>query len=206
MKKLVVGCLSIFAVLLIAGGAIVYVTVWRPAQQFVGVAQNIAKIESLDRQVRNQRPFHAPEENILNAMQVESYLRVQEGMQRMLEHRFATLQEKYAELDASNREPTFQELLAAWSDIALLVTQAKEAQVAALNAEGLSVAEYVWLREQVLLAVGYAAVDFDFMAALQQQAPDAHFAATTVNQANVTLVAPYRERLEPLLGFAFFGL
>ena len=124
---------------------------------------------------------------------------------------FENFQTKMEELD--QREPGIRDIINAYRDIGELVIEAKRAQVKALNNTDYSLAEYNWVREQVLAAAGYGV----YQLGLEQiaQAAEANGNPTNipnpeldieVPEANIERVKPYLEDLPEYLGFAIFGL
>ena len=210
MKRFLVGCLSIFAVLLVAGGIAAYAFLWRPARALLSSAQQIQQIEQLDRRVENRSSFTPPVDGLLETSDVERYLRVQDSMRSDLAGRMEELNDKYDQLQTADGRPRIRQILNAYADLFGLIRDAKEAQVAALNAEGFSLTEYAWVKREVLAAVGLPVYGFDLGALAEAARSGRELEAPTAPReapaANVDLLAPYRERFEELVGFAYFGL
>ena len=208
-RKLGLGCLSIIAVLFVVGGGLLYVNFIRPARNVVVAAQSVSQIRQLDERVRNRDQFEAPTDHLLDISSVERYMGVQERISATLSERLELLEAKYAEFEEDGRDENLAELAAAWTDMMNLLVEAKEAQVAALNEQNFSVAEYRWVRSRVLHAAGYGLYGYDTAGILTagesggmrnvsetRSAPD----------ANVRLVEPFSEQLEGYLALAYFGL
>lgn len=218
-KKAAIGCLSVFVLLLVAGGASLWWFVARPAAAAVSAFEDLGRLQEIRAGVRTDGPYAAPESGVLQAAQVDRYLAVQDAMGAALEGRVATLSERYEALDASGREPGPVELARAASDVSRLLVDAVRAQVDALNEQDFSLDEYASVRSRVLAAAGMAVPGYDLTHLLAADAdievgadasPDAapagRVTAAAVPPENVELVDPHRERLERALPFAHFGL
>jgi hypothetical protein len=204
-KKLAIGCLSVFVVLFLAGGIFAYVRFVRPAQQAFAAAKQVAAFQSLDRDVRQGGDYQPPADGVLQADQVERFVAVQAAISGDLQGRVDELDRRYKALHDSGREPGFRELARAWSDLAGLLVEAKRSQVSALNRNGFSLAEYAWVRGQVLRAAGYAVYRVD-PSQLASGRGDVPVEEAPVPAANVELVAPHAEELDAAFALSVFGL
>src|SRR5690606_1364209 len=145
---------------------------------------------------------------LLTPQQVERYLTVSRQVYGRLEDRVQVLDERYRDISASGATfASFRQAASAWADMLKLIVEAKETQVNALNSNDFSLAEYSWVRSQVLAAAGVPYFQLDLAALVNQDD------GTTVQQqqaqapqANVDLVAPYAQELERLVPLAVFGL
>ena len=212
MKKLGIGCLVVFAMLAAAIG-LGSCFVFSKAKQFVGNFAQLGEISAMNDQIRNRSDFKPPADGKLKPAQVERYVGVQRTMLSSLGDRARKLDEKYKQLakdlESKGREANLRESLAAWGDVVALIVDAKREQVSALNAAGLSLSEYEWIRAQSLLALGYGAFGMN-LETLASAAPEAFGNADTpdvkVLQHNRDLLAPYEETAKEWLPLSFFGL
>ncbi|MDZ7703539.1 MAG: hypothetical protein U5L04_03530 [Trueperaceae bacterium] len=173
-----------------------------------------AEVNELNRQVDNRVSYTPPGDEVLSETQVEQFFRVQDTIRDDLSGRYDELVGKYqqleAELESAQREPSLRELIGAWNDIASLVVDAKQAQVAALNQANLSLSEYDWIRLQVYRALGYQGLSIGLTELAQNT--DNERAITDFTDlapppdVNLERVAPYRERFEDYVALALFGL
>jgi hypothetical protein len=208
-RKLAIGCGVVFVVLFLAGAGVAWWFIGRPAASVVGAVRDVQRIESIREGVRDTSRYQPPADGVLGGGQVERYLDVQRAMRARLEERVETLRARYEEIDQPGRTPNPAELAQAWADTTGLLVEATEAQVDALNAQDFSLAEYRWVRRQVLLAAGFPAPGYDVIdLAGDGPAPDEAIVpgASEVPEANVQLVEPHVEELEQTLPFAWFGL
>ncbi len=211
MKKGGIGCLLALGVLVgvIAVGS--YILMQR-AKDFVGGVAQFAEISRLNEQVRDQRSYDPPLDQPLGADQVSRYVDVQRAMLARLGTRVKELEAKYEQLSekhaAANRDANVREIMGAWRDMVGLIVEGKQAQVDAINAAGMSLAEYNWVRAQILLTLGhgFAAVDFAQLAegASVPAPPDAPPA--DVREQNLEILQPHLEDAEDWLPLSFFGL
>ena len=206
------GCLGVILVLLIALGAAGWWFVLRPFQQMAAVVQEVATIQQLDQRVTNTESYTPPDGGELSEAQVTRYVSVLRSVRDDLDVRLAQLEARYG--DIGGRQPELMDvprLASAYVDLFRLLVQAKEAQVAALNAEGFSLAEYRWVRSQVLIAAGLQGAGYDLSSFVQALAdgqdptapPPAPAAAPAANRA---LVEAYVDELDDVAILALLGL
>ena len=207
-NPVLVGCLVVIGVLLVGGGAAAYYFIGRPAISAFNAARDLGRIQQLEGRVSNRSNYGAPPDGLLSAQQVERYLAVSRQVFNRMENRVGVLEERYRDLDRAG--PTFSgfsQAASAWADLLRLIVDAKETQVNALNANGFSLAEYAWVRGQVLSAAGHSLFQVDLAALVNEtNDPTLRQQAAPVPQANVDLVAPYGRELERLVPLAVFGL
>lgn len=214
MKRFAIGCASVLGIVVVAGGVLAYVYLWRPAQTYLASIEQFAQVNELNRQVDNRVSYTPPGDEVLSETQVEQFFRVQDTIRDDLSGRYDELVGKYqqleAELESAQREPSLRELIGAWNDIASLVVDAKQAQVAALNQANLSLSEYDWIRLQVYRALGYQGLSIG-LSELAQNTDNERAITDFTDLApppdvNLERVAPYRERFEDYVALALFGL
>lgn len=176
-KKLVFGCLGAFLLLLIGGAVALYVFIWKPisnatsgaiesVKSTVSQTMDSAKqLEELNNGILNTGPFVAPADGLLKPEQVSALVAVNESMTTTLGDKLKALESKYkpAETGTPAAEPSLADLsktLSALGDFAALLGDAKKAQVAALNAQNLSLEEYRWVSTTAFAALtAGAAID-----------------------------------------------
>ena len=179
-------------------------------QGFVGDVQQFAQISQLDNQVQNQRPYRPATDQPLEAAQVSRYVEIQRVMLAQLGERVAALESKYQQLSAErgDRDPNLREMMGAWRDMVDLLVLAKSAQVSALNEKGMSLAEYSWIRTQVLYTLGHGFAVFDLSRLAGEDPPlePVDLPPAEVRQQNLELLQPYLDDAEDWLPLSFFGL
>lgn len=214
MKKVAIGCAVVLALLTLVVGIGSYFA-YSKAKQFVGGFAQLGELSAMNDQVRNRAEFRPPVNGTLSAAQVDRYVGVQRSMVASLGNRVRKLDEKYKQLsrdlETKGRDANLSESLGAWGDIISLIVDAKREQVKALNAAGLSLGEYEWIRAQSLLAMGYGAFGLNldglsgdsasFLGVADSAAPDVQ-----ALQRNRELLQPYEETVQEWLPLSFFGL
>ena len=216
MKKLALGCGVALLVTAIAGGLVAYY-VYRQVSSAVTQFAELAQIPEIERSVRNREPFVPPASEELSDSQIEKLMEVQADVRRRLGERMADFEAKYRTL-AEKQNASLSDapaLLAAYRDLAATWLDAKKSQVEALNAAGLSLEEYRWIRHQAYRAIGMAFVDLDvgrlvdeaqrgitsedagkLLGALEPGGPE----------SNRERLARFKKQLEENLALASFGL
>lgn len=215
MRKFAIGCGSVFLVLLIAGGAVAWWFIGRPIASVAATVRDVQRIEATYQDVENRAAYQPPEDGVISDTQLDRWLEVQAIMQASLADTAEELAGRGQELEARvrGRDPSPQEYVAILRDAADLVVDAARIHVRALNENGFSVEEYRWVRNQVLQAAGYSLAGYDLTqlaaaaaAENAQDLPDVPGAGVPPPPVNVERIAPYLDRIEESLVFAWFGL
>ncbi len=206
-KKFALGCLIVAIAVIVVGGGAAYFYIIRPLTNTVKAATELGRISEIESGVNNKRSFAAPATGELASKDVERYLAVARAVTGGLKGKAGELESKYSQLVDDDRKPSIRQVINAYGDIIRLVVQAKELQVKALNAEGFSLAEYSWVRQEVYQAAGlnYQAVNLQALSEGEVD-EDGNAVVTAAPPANVELVAPYADELNEYLPLAMFGL
>jgi hypothetical protein len=217
VKKLAIGCGVVLLVTGIAASIAAYYVYRQVSTTFTQFAE-LASVPDLERDVRNREPFVPPASEILSDAQIEKLVGVQAAVRQRLGARMSEFEAKYRTL-AQKETASLSDLpavLQAYSDLASTWIEAKRGQVEALNAAGLSLDEYRWIREQAYKALGMAFVDLD----LGRLIEDAKSGITTSEahgqlkgalepagpETNRERIRKFRKLLEENLALASFGL
>jgi hypothetical protein len=208
----VFGCLGVVLVLVLALGGAAWWFVLRPLQAMAAVVEQVAAIEQLDAGIRRQGPYQPPSDGLLEERQVERYVAVLAAVRGDLNQGLVQLQRRYEDLDG--RPPELLDiprLAGAYLDLFRLLVEAKEAQVAGLNAQEFSLEEYRWVRGQVLGALGLEGAGYDIgdfaQAFTDGRSPTTGRApGTPIPAENRILVESYRGQLEEVAFLALLGL
>jgi hypothetical protein len=216
MKKLAIGCAAVIVVagIAIAGGSYyAYTKVKSTVQQFAQLAQ----ASDIERGIRVQQTYAAPPSGELSAKQVEQLVKVLTGVRDSVGQNAVAFERNYRAL-AQKKEATVVDLptlVAAYRDMATGWLDAKKAQVDALNAAGLSMSEYRWIRAEAYRAldIPFFAVDYTRLAdeikggkIPSSGVPLDAVPTGPVPSGNKTLVEPHRKQLEDYLPYVAFGL
>jgi hypothetical protein len=217
VKKLAIGCGVVLLVTGIAASIAAYYVYRQVSTTFTQFAE-LAQVPDLERDVRNREPFIPPPSEILSDAQIEKLVGVQAAVRTRLGERMAEFETKYRTL-AQKENASLSDLpavLQAYSDLAATWIDAKRGQVEALNAAGLSLDEYRWIREQAYKALGMAFVDLD-LGRLVEDAKNGVTASKAHGQlkgaiepagpeSNRERIQKFRKLLEENLALASFGL
>jgi hypothetical protein len=216
MKKLAIGCGIVVLVLGVAVAGIAFY-LYRQVSGTVAQFAQLSQVPEIERSVRNHDPFAPPASEELSDGQIEKLLQVQSEVRKRLGARVAEFEARYKTL-ADRTEATVVDapaLLRAYSDLAAMWLDAKRAQVEALNAAGLSLDEYRWVRNQAYRALGMAFVDLDVARIVDQARRGATSEAPgqlggsiepAGPETNRTRVERIRKQLEQNVALASFGL
>lgn len=207
MKKFLIGCLGVVAVLAIVGGFLAYKFVVRPVQGVVKNLEQVGEIGELNKQVSNINSFSPPADSVITQEQLNRYLAVQTEMKTKLSETVNQLDAKYK--DFQDKEPNLsniRDFFGAYQDILKLVIEAKKVQVEALNAQNFSLTEYSWVKREALRAAFLPFTGLDLSQLSDQAGVQLPDMSETVPEANIQLLTPYKENLEELIGLSFFGL
>lgn len=205
------GCLITVAILLLIIVAAGWWFVGRPLAKFSGSVQQIAEIQSMDRQLTNRSAFTAPANNELDASQVDRYMSVLGDIRTEMQAHLTVLEERYEQF--GTEQPTLMDiprLAGAYSDFIGLIAQARQAQINALNAHNFSAEEYGWTRREVLRAAGIQGAGYDlntYLGALGGAGSlEGSRDSTPPPAGNVELVREYGSELNELGVIAILGL
>ncbi len=216
MKKLAIGCGIVVLLLGVAGAGVAYY-LYRQFSGTIAQFAQLSEVPELERRVRNQDPYVPPATEELSDGQVEKLLQVQSEVRKRLGARMAEFEQKYKALAEKTEAAVVDApaLMRAYSDLASMWLDAKRAQIEALNAAGLSLDEYRWIRNQAYRALGMAFVDLDIARIVDEARRGATSEAPgqlsgsiepAGPESNRTRVERIRKQLEQNIALASFGL
>ena len=216
MKKLAIGCGVVLLVVGIAGAFAAYY-LYRQVSSTVAQFAELGQIPDLERNVRNRAPFTPPSSLELTGSQVDKLVQVQSEVRRRIGERMKDFEAKYKSL-AEKDDATIVDapaLMRAYSDLAATWLDAKRGQIEALNAVGLSLEEYRWIRDQAYRALGQPFFDLD-IAKIVDEARRGITSETAGQlrgsmgpsgpESNRALIERFKKQLEENLALASFGL
>jgi hypothetical protein len=178
----------------------------------------LGQLPEIERNIRNRAAFVPPASSELTGSQIEKLVQVQGKVRRRLGERMAAFEAKYKTL-AQKESAGLRDapaLLRAYGDLAATWLDAKRGQVEALNAAGLSLDEYRWIRNEAYRALGQPFVDLD-ISRLMDEARRGVSSPETAGQlqgslgptgpeSNRRLIERVKKQLEENLALASFGL
>jgi hypothetical protein len=171
MKKYVIGCAVAALLLLGVGGIALWFLVLKPATQLAGdavdgarsglgqigaIAQTVDRMRRMDEKIVNRSAYSASADGRIEASQVTRFLAVQSAT-------LGVLGPEFAKLESARQVEGMLPIAEGLTAVARLGTSgiaAKTAQVEALNAQGMSLDEYRWIRSAgiaELVAGGFSA-------------------------------------------------
>jgi len=206
------GCGALVLIVLVVGGGAAWWFVGRPVVQVFQTLQQLEAQGSLEQRVANRAPFTPPADGLLSEAQVVRYVGAQRQMERELAGRVERLERLLPELDRA--QPELVDLIwiaRSYGEVLRLVVAVVGAQAEALDAQGFSAEEYLWVRWEVLRAAGVLGVAYDVDALTSAfTSEDGAFVGPPVQapvpDANRALVEPYRQEIEETAVLALLGL
>lgn len=181
MKKVVAGCLVVLLLAMVALGVALYFG-YRAARPLVdeatGWMRQARELSALSEDVADRTPYTAPADGELTEDQVRRFLAVHARVRETMGPRWAQLQDRAKAFEGRGNgdgRVSLSEMGAVLSELGSLAVDARRAQVAALNAEGLSSAEYSWVRLRMYEAAGLEtmmAIDWSALEAMLKRGAD----------------------------------
>ena len=220
MKRLAAGCLVVLVLCAIAAGvsAVLLFRSARPlverAGQTMDALSSLGRAKELEAGVTTTTAFTPPASGEFTEAQLQHFLEVQRKVYARLGAGVDALKVKYAEVRQPGAHTVgYAQLLAAFGELSDVYLDGKRAQVEALNAAGLSVAEYRWVRLRAYAAAGVTVTDLrleDLERLLKESGARVNAPATAdlgaVPERNRALVKPHLAEIEEWVPLAFIGL
>ncbi len=216
MKKIAIGCGIVLLLVGISAAGVAYYVYNRVSSTLTQFAE-LSEVPELERSVRNRDTFVPPASEELTDSQIEKLLKIQSDVRKRIGERMVTFETKYKALAEKNKATLADApaLLAAYRDLAATWMEAKRVQIESLNATGLSLEEYRWVREQAYRAAGMAYVDLDVGRIVDEArrgvtSPEPGRLRGAIEPAgpesNRTRIEKVRKQLEQNVALASFGL
>ena len=222
MKKVLAGCLIVLVIAFI-GFAVAGYYAYRWAQPMIQNAGDYVdrarELSRLGDRVVNRAPYIPPPSGELTQTQVERFIAVQTRVRDEMKTRWTEIETKAAQLrektQASQGELTFTEFTAVLSDLAGIYSDARRAQVDALNVQKFSDAEYTWVRLRVYEAAGMEVASGIDMSQIEELARQGAMKSNVklpdikkpdIPEANLKLVKPHLSKFKESLPLAILGL
>jgi hypothetical protein len=215
IKKIAIGCGLAMLLTGVAAAGLAYYA-YRQVSASLAQFKVLEEAPELEKTVRNREVFVPPASEELTHAQVEKLVQVQAEVRKRVGARMAAFEQQYKTL-LDQREPSLSDgrkILQAYADLASTWMDAKRGQIEALNATGLSLDEYRWIRDQSYRALGQPFVDMDVSKIL---ANIKNGVQSDVGQlrgslgpdgpaANQERIAKFKKLLQDNLPLASFGL
>ena len=215
MKKLVIGCLVVLALIAVGASVATYI-VYQKVRSTVADFGEPTKVPAIERSVRNQSSFTPPQSGEFTDSQIQRMLSVHQAVRAKLGERAKEFEQKYKTFLAKKEATALDlpQLVQAYRDLAALYVEAKQTQIDALNSAGFSLDEYRWVRHSAYMAIGMPLTEFDVAQIIDaiRNGKDVQAPVTTMpfgpqgSEKNKALARPHQKALESYAGLAFFGL
>ena len=222
MKKILGGCLIVFAIALVGFGVAGFYA-YRAARPMIDSAADYVsrarELATLSDQVRNQSAYEPPANGQLTSAQVDRFLAVQTRVRSELGDRWTTFETKAEALKekaaAKQSDWSFNDISAMFSDFTSIYLEARKVHVNALNVHKFSDEEFSWVRLRVYEAAGMQLAGSIDTTAIQEMARESvqktgvsipDLPMPDVPEANIKLVKPHAAKLKEWLPMAMLGL
>lgn len=223
MKKVLIGCGVLTLVLALVAGWAFWRFVWQPGAEFVGggvaqvaesvrqvqgLGQTVTRLRELEQDIRNQADFVPPADGLITADQLARWLTIEltarEAIGADLKRLETEAQQNVTAPEGTavgNAERT-RAALATLGKLGEVATRGKQAQVTALNAAEMSLAEYRWVRDTGIAALlaGGVSVGLEQLGQTAVQAEQARRALAEAQKSLGALAPELRGILEQLPG------
>ena len=222
MKKFLAGCLIVLVIGVIGLGVVGFYAYRWARPMLESTANYLDRARELSRladRITNKSPYVPPEKGELTAVQVERFVAVQTRVRDELGTRWTEIETKSAQIRDKTRENqrdlTFAEFTSLFSDLAGIYTEARRAQVSALNVQRFSDAEYTWVRRRVYEAAGVEIAGGIDLSKIEELAREGAMRSNvklpdlpkpSVPEANIKLVKPHLAKIKEWVPMAFLGL
>ena len=222
MKKILGGCLIVFAIALVGFGVAGFYA-YRAARPMIDSAADYVsrarELATLSDQVRNQSAYEPPSNGQLTSAQVDRFLAVQTRVRSELGDRW-TIFEKKAEAikekaAAKQSDWSFSDISTMFADFTGIYLEARKVHVNALNVHKFSDEEFSWVRLRVYEAAGMQLAGSIDTSAIQEMARESaqktgvsipDLPMPDVPEANIRIVKPHAAKLKEWLPMAMLGL
>ena len=222
MKKILGGCLVVFAIALVGLGVAGFYA-YRAARPMIDSAADYVsrarELSTLSDQVRNQSAYQPPANGQLTSAQVDRFLAVQTRVRSELGDRWTTFETKAEALKekaaAKQSDWSFNDISTMFSNFTGIYLEARKVHVNALNVHKFSDEEFSWVRLRVYEAAGMQLAGSIDTSAIQEMARDSaektgvtipDLPMPDVPEANIKLVKPHAAKLKEWLPMAMLGL
>ncbi len=222
MKKILVGCLIVFAIAVVGLGVAGYYAYRAARPMLDSAADYVARareLATLSDQVKVQTPYPPPTNGQLTAAQLDRFLAVQTRVRSELGDRWTEFENKSEALrkkaGESNPDWSFSDISTVFSGFTSIYLQARKAHVNALNVHKFSDEEFSWVRLRVYEAAGMqlaGSIDTSAIEAMARESADRSGVSIpevpmpNVPEANIALVKPHIAKLKDWLPMAMLGL
>ena len=214
--KWALGCGLTLVILVIVLGFGGYFAIKFVGGKIVGASsefKRLSEIVTLDNDIVNQSVYTPPEDGLMSLEQRDALVRIQNEIsaaigpeQEQIIQSFIALAK---ETDSVNDIKKFPKLISLSRKLIGPLNRAKEAQINAINREGISREEYQWLRAQAMSVFGIPAMKFSLKQLLgisNEDAPAESLKVLKSHPQNRELLENHEELLRKTLPLSAVGL
>lgn len=223
MKRVLIGCGVVVLLLAIAAGWAFWQFVWKPGSAVMGeglksvtetvknvrgVGETMTRLRELEQDIRNQAAYVPPADGRIDPDQLARWLTVENVAREAIAADLKRLEDEARakvtapEGSAEAKAQQTRVALATLGRLGEVAIRGKQAQVAALNAADMSLAEYRWVRDTGIAALiaGGVSVGLDQLGQTAEQAEQARRALAEAGKALESLGPELRAVLERMPG------
>ena len=203
------GCLGSALMTLLVVGALGYFVVYRPIQSFLAGFGAPAQTQAQTRTqtTANGQSLPSTPQAALTTGDVQRFVRVRRSVRAAMGSSFTGVERVFTDIQ-NGQAPNVMTLLGVLRDAGGSVGQARTAQQAALEREGMNASRYVYVRGEVNKALGLPDVNFQqaAQAISQGKLPDLNTTVRPPDARNTALVSPFRSELTVTAPLGLLGL
>lgn len=203
------GCLGSALMTLLVVGALGYFVVYRPIQSFLAGFGAPAQTQAQTRTqtTANGQSLPSTPQAALTTGDVQRFVRVRRSVRAAMGNSFTGVERVFTDIQ-NGQAPNVMTLLGVLRDAGGSVGQARTAQQAALEREGMNTSRYVYVRGEVNKALGLPDVNFQqaAQAISQGKLPDLNTTVRPPDARNTALVSPFRSELTVTAPLGLLGL
>ena len=201
------GCLGSVLVTLLVVGALGYFVVYRPIQSFLAGFGTPAQTQTQTQTTTNGQPLPTPAQAALTSGDVQRFVRVRRSVRKAMGSSFTGVERVFTDI-RNGQAPNLMTVLGVLRDAGGSVGQARTAQQAALEREGMNASRYVYVRGEVNKALGLPDVNFQQAAQSisQGKLPDLNTTVRPPDTRNTALVSPFKSELTVTAPLGLLGL
>ena len=173
--KWAIGCGSALIILIIFLSVGGYFAIKFVGGKIVGASsefKRLSEIVTLDKEIVNQSTYTPPEDGLMSLEQRDTLVRIQSEINDILGPDQEQIIKEFIELaketDSANDIKKLPKLISLSRKLVGPLHRAKEAQIDAINREGISMEEYEWLRAQAMIVFDIPVVQFNLKELLDQ--------------------------------------
>ena len=193
------GCGTFLIIVLLLFGVVGYFGFKFFKSSYNGIKE-LTEIATIENDVINQTAYVPPADGLMSLEQVESLVYIQTQLKEAIGPEFDSLASNYqdlvAELEKMNDFAKIRKLLSVSGKLVKPLSNAKRAQIEAINREGISMSEYKWLRRQAMAVLGIPERKLDLRELLETATGESSDEVEEVSSSDLVVNPQNRQLLE----------